>query len=159
MWQYHPSPRLTWSHTKRVPCGMVSPGVKENPRSTSRLPQCCRTLPSKPTSVLSHKEYWENLWDSTTRDQVETEEMRGFYSNQCSDLCRPQSCLQWLQSRDPSQWLCPSAELRQWPIWPGSSILAVMPDMDPQSTDLTHQGAHPTAPPKEGSKVAALSNC
>lgn len=115
MWQYHPSPRLTWIHNKRVPCGMVSPGVKENPRWTSRLPQCCRTLPSKPTSVLSHKEYWENLWGSTTRDQIETEEMRGSYSNQCSDLCRPQSCLQWLWSRDPSQWLCPSAELRQWP--------------------------------------------
>lgn len=87
------------------------PWEKESPRWTSSSPTIVGYFRRR-LSVLAS---WGSLQGLTTGDQIEMEKGKGAYSNQCSNLGEPYSCLQWCPSRDPSQWLLPSTEPRWWP--------------------------------------------
>lgn len=86
-------------------------------------------LPRKPTWVLPHRDHWGNLWGLTTEDKIEMEKTVGLTAAKAQNLANPiPAC------KDPSQWLCPSAEQNQSRQ---GTLLAVLLDLGPELTGFT----------------------
>lgn len=86
-----------------------------------QLPQCYGMLPRRPlgSCLLGIIEGICGAW-LTTGGQTETEKGVRDYSNQCSDLGRLHSCLQWHLRRDPRRLLGQAGSS----IYPGSLVIS-----------------------------------
>lgn len=94
--------------TRRAPEYTFLP-VGEEPKVDIQLPHHCRTLPRRPILVSPHGDQQGYLQGLTNKNQREMEKGVGL-----SNLGKLHLCLQWHPRRDPSQWLCSSADLNQW---------------------------------------------
>lgn len=88
---------------------------KREPKVDTKLPQYFRTLAGRPMQVSLPGNHQGNFWSLTTGNQIKIEKSGRAYSKQILDLGRYILVCSGIPRKDPSQQICPFADLNQSP--------------------------------------------